>query len=126
MSWKYVSWADKNALNEHLKQNFDMDAIRRHALQTKLRGGLDANKTRLEAFHDAHTFKDGTFDNELAVQQYTNPSSLTQAQIAGLFQEPNFRDELLKFMASNKTPNMAQDGGDKDDMDEGDGNDDTQ
>ncbi|KAI3805415.1 hypothetical protein L1987_27777 [Smallanthus sonchifolius] len=114
------------------------------------------NKPRLEAFHDAHTLKDGTFDNELAEQQYvlggrpghtrgigrkppssaspsffdeegqTNPSSLTQAQIASLFQEPNFRAELLKFIASNKAPNMAQDGGDEDDMDEGDGNDDTQ
>ncbi|KAI3817395.1 hypothetical protein L1987_11185 [Smallanthus sonchifolius] len=187
MSWRYVSPAEKNALNEHLKQKFDLDAIRRHALQTKLRGGLDANKTRLEAFHDAHTLKDGTFDNELAEQQYhelarefelqtqrsneegsssqtddvaifekvlgarlghtrgigrkppssasssffdeegqTNPSSLTQAQIAALFQEPNFRDELLKFMASNKAPNIAQDDGDEDDMDEGDGNDDMQ
>ncbi|KAI3754617.1 hypothetical protein L1987_54404 [Smallanthus sonchifolius] len=139
-------------------QKFDLDAIRRHALQTKLRGGLDAviqkrykdrkndakewflkvggyddlerakanppknmkaenwkksidfflsdahikrsavnktvrqkqkytnrggtstyssacykqNKTRLEAFHDAHTLKDGTFDNELAEQQYVS------------------------------------------------------
>ncbi|KAI3786098.1 hypothetical protein L1987_45225 [Smallanthus sonchifolius] len=178
----------------HIKRSAVNKTVRQKQKYTN-RGGTSTyssacykqNKTRLEAFHDAHTLKDGTFDNELAEQQYhelarefelqtqrsneegsssqtddvaifekvlgdrlghtrgigrkppssasssffdeegqTNPSSLTQAQIAALFQEPNFRDELLKFMASNKAPNIAQDDGDEDDMDEGDGNDDMQ
>ncbi|KAD4385608.1 hypothetical protein E3N88_25777 [Mikania micrantha] len=57
-SWKYVSSAEKNALYEHFK-----------------------NKSRLEAFHNAHTGKDGTFDSEVAERHYNDLKAEFQNQI---------------------------------------------
>ncbi|KAD5802388.1 hypothetical protein E3N88_13748 [Mikania micrantha] len=88
-SWKYVSSAEKNALYEHLK-----------------------NKSRLEAFHNAQTGKDGIFDKEVAERHYNDLKAEFQNQIGpnsdGEFDEessashPNEVAVFEKVMGSNR------------------------
>ncbi|KAD4584398.1 hypothetical protein E3N88_21999 [Mikania micrantha] len=95
-SWGNVSDHEKNALYEHLRESFDLNAVERDLEAAKKKGGIegaimkryrdrkarakqhflsvggeaDLEKSRLDAFYNAHTYKDGTFDSPLAQDHY--------------------------------------------------------
>ncbi|KAI3778420.1 hypothetical protein L2E82_07700 [Cichorium intybus] len=103
--WNTVTRAEKDALVQHLKRNFDFDAIEDDCERMHLKGGVDAvlmkryrdrksdakvkfdeaggyndidrarahpprGRKKIEQFKKAHTRKDGTWDSDLAYQQY--------------------------------------------------------